>query len=295
MLVGNAKNLVNIYETAKSGKFAHAYLYSGPVSIGKTSFATQFAKTILCESKDSPCGECEQCKLFDSGNHPDFLLYDGQDTLGVDEVRELIKFLDLKPYQANHKVAVISHAEKMTVQAANSFLKTLEEPADKTVIILTTENPANLLPTVISRVQLVNFSTPSEKDYLPLFGEKNEAELSSLYNFSSGRIGLAVRMESEPDFFKKLKELSDTFSETVSAGSITERMKFAEKLAKEKEDLALIMDVLESYSRNNLLKGGQALNNLEILDKLARTKELLRKNVNTQLSLESLLLTGAKR
>lgn len=142
------------------GRLAHAYLFLGPEGSGQEETAHYFAKSILCTSTgDKPCGVCSQCKRFESGNHPDVILVrpDGN-TIKIAQVRELQKAFSRKSMENATKVYIIHEADRMTVEAANSLLKFLEEPTTPVVAILLAESRSKLLPTIISRCQLVPFS-----------------------------------------------------------------------------------------------------------------------------------------
>lgn len=142
------------------GRLPHALLLAGPAGVGKRHLAEALAARLLCEGAhgQGACGRCRGCHLFLAGNHPDLLrvypLEDRKD-LTIAQVREAIAFQELKPQYAPHKVIVVAPAERMNENAANALLKTLEEPAEGTVLILVSDRPGSLLPTIRSRCQRV--------------------------------------------------------------------------------------------------------------------------------------------
>ncbi|MFA7618167.1 MAG: DNA polymerase III subunit delta' [Thiohalomonadaceae bacterium] len=141
-------------------RLPHALLLAGPAGLGKRHLAEAFAARLLCESghTQGACGRCRGCHLFQMGNHPDLLrvyLLEAKKDLTVQQVREAIAFQELKPQYARHKVIVVAPAERMNESSANALLKTLEEPAAGTLLILVSDRPAALLPTIRSRCQLV--------------------------------------------------------------------------------------------------------------------------------------------
>ncbi len=165
-------DLVSVRETLgkylASGKWPHAWLFSGPRGTGKTSSARIFAKAINCSAKDKvlsakdfePCNECGMCKAITAGTAVDVVEIDAASNRGIDEIRELKEKIRLAPMQAKYKVYIIDEVHMLTTEAANALLKTLEEPPGNTVFILCTTEPDKLLPTVISRCTRVVFTKP---------------------------------------------------------------------------------------------------------------------------------------
>lgn len=143
----------------QSGSLAHAYIFAGPVGTGKLDMALTLAQTLFCERRaDEPCGQCRGCRRMEHGNHPDLYRVepDGA-TIKIDQIRELQKQFAYRASEAPAKVYVIGSADRMTVQAANSLLKFLEEPQTPALAILITDNAGALLPTIRSRAQHVPF------------------------------------------------------------------------------------------------------------------------------------------
>ena len=156
----------------KSGRLANAYLFHGPGGVGKRLAAVCFAKAINCLSRDTAndradssdpadgCGICPACKKIEAMNHPDVrVVSSGSDgsSVKIDDVRAVIADIGLKPYEARMKVYIIDGADNLTEEAANALLKTIEEPAGDSLLVLISESPRRLLPTVRSRCQNVRF------------------------------------------------------------------------------------------------------------------------------------------
>lgn len=147
----------------RTEKVSHAYLFSGPKGTGRMAAALTFTKAIFCERMtDDACGECLSCRKIEHGNHPDvhIIVPDGQ-SIKIDQIRELQREFSYRTQATGRKVYIMEQAEKMTVQAANSLLKFLEEPTSPAVAILITENGQAMLPTIQSRSQMVPF-TPQD-------------------------------------------------------------------------------------------------------------------------------------
>lgn len=150
-------------------KLSHAYIFSGPVGTGRFEMALTLAKAVYCKvSVDDACGECLECRKVEHRNHPDLHIVqpDGA-SIKIEQIRELQKEFAYRASASGTKIYIIHQAEKMTVQAANSLLKFLEEPTSKVVAILITENGNALLPTIQSRAQWISF-TPMPRDEMIL-------------------------------------------------------------------------------------------------------------------------------
>lgn len=151
---------------AAQGRLPHALLITGPVGVGKRDFAEAFARSLLCKrptAEGRACGNCEACHLLRAGTHPDYLtvtFLEEKTTIGIDQIRALSRSLGMKSHAGGHKIAILLPAEQMTVEAANSLLKTLEEPTDNTLLMLITEQPARLAATIRSRCQMLRFPPP---------------------------------------------------------------------------------------------------------------------------------------
>ncbi len=297
-IIGNEKAQKILSDSLKNETFSHAYLFSGPVSVGKTTFAVEMARTLLCKLEAKEECDCPSCHLVASMSHPDlhFLSSTGA---GVEEVREITRQLAMMPYQSKYRVAVITHVQDLTVQALNSFLKTLEEPKDNTVIIMTTENKATLLPTIVSRTRQVNFGPVSDKvvfEYLNQeLGVKKE-RAKDLSIVAAGRVGMAVGLsETEVDANAQIRE-GENFLRVFRSDSIVDKLFLAAKLASVKEGLRDQIPAISATIRRILLatelqkKESELTDIVSALDALAAGDELLRKNINPKLVFESVLL-----
>ena len=142
------------------GRIGHAYLFSGPRGVGKTTTARLIAMTVNCDDNSGivkPCGKCESCKMVMNGRHPDVLEIDAASNNSVDDVRDLREKVALQPMRGDKKVYILDEAHMMSKSAFNALLKTLEEPPSHAVFILATTEPERLPPTILSRCQHYRF------------------------------------------------------------------------------------------------------------------------------------------
>jgi len=143
----------------KTNRIAHAYLFTGPRGVGKTSMARILAKSLNCLNgpSDSPCGECHNCREITSSTSTDVIEIDGASNTGVDDVRDLQKELMYAPSQSLYKIYIIDEVHMLSKNAFNALLKTLEEPPENVIFIFATTEPHKVIPTIISRCQRFDF------------------------------------------------------------------------------------------------------------------------------------------
>ena len=158
-VVGQDYIIKTLLNAIKNNRIAHAYLFAGPRGTGKTSVAKLFAKAINCEKfNGETCDECNSCKAYLSGNHPDIIEMDAASNNGIDEIRSIIEQVPYAPLIGKYKVYIIDEVHMMTTPAFNALLKILEEPPAHVIFILATTDPQKIIPTVLSRCQRYNFS-----------------------------------------------------------------------------------------------------------------------------------------
>lgn len=157
-IIGQEEAVSRLKRLIKGQHMPHALLFAGPESVGKYLSAKTLGAALLCESDDAPCGTCQSCRMVDSQSHPDLVIVrPDKQNIKIEQIRKMQKDLSLAPYMAQRRVAIIDEADKMRDVAANSILKTLEEPVGDVVFILITSKRYQLLDTIRSRCMLVPF------------------------------------------------------------------------------------------------------------------------------------------
>lgn len=225
----SAVNLLKLSFQKK--RLSHAYLFTGPRGVGKETTAWAFLFHLFCErDKEYPCGECKACRKIEKEIHPDVrILYPEKREITIGQIRDTIHFLKYRPLEAEYKIIFIKEADKINLEAGNALLKSLEEPPPYVIFILISENFSKLLPTIVSRSQIVRFrSLPKEviKEFLKkrfLF-EDNIAE--TLADISFGSIGKAVTIAE-----KGILEELNSFVKAGFSGSPLKKFKVAERLS----------------------------------------------------------------
>ncbi len=246
MLIGHQRIWEFLTKSVQQNRLAHAYLFAGPAQIGKLTLAREWAKWQLCEQKKDnfACGQCQQCLAIERGQNPDLIILsprveekDGitkTAEISIKEARELQRQLSLFPYSAVRKIAIIEEAAAMSSEAANALLKTLEEPSSRSLIILVSGNSQAILPTIISRCQLIKFSLVPESEII--IGLKNLSAkdniLTEAVNLAAGRPGRAIKLWQEPEWLVEQKKIAADFAKLLQS-SLASRWEAARSMAQD--------------------------------------------------------------
>ena len=298
---------------------AHAYLLTGPGQVGKGTLARWAAATLVCSSEngDRPCGECRGCAQVARGAHPDVLILEpdeGHVRIRVRQIRAFEHEIALKPYEAERKVAIVEGADRMEAEAANALLKTLEEPPEGTVLLLTAADAAQVMPTIASRCQEVALRpVPSDEIERALVDRGAEPERAVLLGrLAGGRPGWALRALGDPTLLETRTQQLDLLEElmgSAAAGRLAAAQVYSDSAAGRAAALAAL-STWQTWWRDALLvrEGCEELVvNVDRLGALGRVRaaaaecfgavrriqearEQIDGNANVRLAVESLLL-----
>ncbi len=206
-VVGHEDIISHFRSSIEMERISHAYILGGDTGSGRSTLAFCFAKALQCETGDSQsCGGCKSCKQAESGNHPDiiYVTHEKPNTISVDEIREqVVDSMQVKPYSSKYKVYIIKDAEKMTEEAENALLKTIEEPPEYGVLILITNDPEKLLPTIRSRCITIMTKPVKEKDirrYLEENYDIDEKKITFAIEYAQGNLGKAVMLATNSEY-----------------------------------------------------------------------------------------------
>ena len=265
-LVGQPKAKELLRSALERGRPPHALLFRGPRGVGKRSMALIFAALLNCPtpSDHEPCGHCSSCVRFRSGSHPDLLRIEPEGAaIKIERIRELKKALSFPPLEARFRVVVLPDIHTMRREAANSLLKTLEEPPAHTILVLTGDESGDILPTILSRCQVIPFFPLPLNGVAGLLKRQTDlnpdcaATLAAAAEGSLGRALLLHQRELLPlrrRIIEALLELAPDSPEAVQTLS-----GLAEEAATLKEELPELLDLLATWFRDLLLHG-QGLN-----------------------------------
>lgn len=303
----------------RSGRVHHAYLFAGPAGTGRSETAAAFAQALQCEHyREDSCGACGPCRKVAADVHPDVRWVrplEGRATIGIDQVREVRKDAAYGPHEGRWKVFVFCPADSMLAEAQNSLLKLLEEPPERVVFVLVVESPQALLPTVVSRCQMVRFNlvpiSQIEHALRVQLGVE-PARARVLAALSAGRAARAAAWSQDPTALEDRDAVVDHLVRAEREGLLAalqaceflaqDRSRLAERLEvaalwyrdllvwRETRDPALLVNLDRQKDVEALaaLLDGQALRRR--LDALEEARGAIRRNVPPRLALEAAFL-----
>ncbi|HVF24723.1 MAG TPA: DNA polymerase III subunit delta' [Anaerolineales bacterium] len=318
-LIGHEWAVEMLKKHVVNGTPRHAYLFAGPPGLGRRSLALRFAQALNCQTPIDagiPCGQCRGCKQIEAMQYPDLSVVQADSeggTLKVDQIREARRSLTLKPYIANYRVAVFLRFQQTNDNAANALLKTLEEAPSYAVLILTADNPEQLLPTIVSRCEVLRLRPLNieavQKELEKRGLETGQAKL--IAHISGGRFGYALRLIENDSLLEKRDQRLNDLLALIRATRV-EKFAYADKLAKDKESMRQAILIWLSYWRDVMLRTARAESplvnvdrNMEIenladrmdlssarrvVSSLEKALEKMERNVNSRMLAEVLLL-----
>lgn len=240
-------------------KVSHAYILTGEAGMGRKSLANAFAMTLLCEKgKSEPCMECHACKQVMTGNHPDlvYVTHEKPNSIGVDDIREQINdTIMIRPYSSYYKIYIVDDAEKMTAQAQNALLKTMEEPPSYAVILLLTTNQEAFLPTILSRCVQLKLKPLQDyvvKQYLTESVGIPQAEADVYAAFARGNLGKAIHLAESEDFRVMYDDVLYLLK-NIKKMDISELLDYIKKLKEDNQDIYECLDLMQLWYRDVLM------------------------------------------
>lgn len=313
--VGNQQTIARLQNLAALDKSPHALLFIGPEGVGKFLAATIFAKALCCENEQKPCGCCKSCQAFTSKNHPDFFVVkpEGQ-TIKIEQIRKLQTDVSLAPYLADKRVVIIDKADCMTVQSANSLLKTLEEPTGNAIFILIAASRYQILDTILSRCMLVTFQ-PIASELLAEALQLRECDdktanlIAKLADGSFGKAldlieqeGLDIRNRAFNIMHQMMHCDLETFWQESRSLSEVERTNLSRILLDLNRILRDIL-ILHSDTEGSLVYNRDLIEQLNVererwstrklilaMHEVDHTWQMLKSNVNARLAIEQLFI-----
>jgi DNA polymerase-3 subunit delta' len=238
----------------------HALIFSGIAGIGKIAVAKTVAMALNCQKNSdgaNPCGHCLPCRQIIADSHPDVLVIEPQGNyLRIDQIRKLLNTLALKPFTAGHRVVIISDSQAMNKEAANALLKALEEPPSNTIIILTTLQTSDLLPTIVSRCRKIRFNPLSSEDISSLLAETEEVDQRFIHTaaaLSNGSLTKAKRLSTT--YWRQqrnwlIRSAGLNHSANTGQRSVALALAFAAQLSQKKEQITQLLEILKTWIRD---------------------------------------------
>ncbi len=313
-LVGHEWAVQLLVDRLAAGRSRHAYLITGPQSIGKATLAVRLAQAMVCQEPDPPCGACRACTLIGRGQHPDLHYLEPQDGwIRIEAIRDLQAMLPLRPMEAPVRIALINGLDYAREQAMDALLKTLEEPPSTSRLILTASLAESLLPTIVSRCQVIALrpvpDAPIAEALMAQLGLPRQ-EADALARLSGGRPGWAFNAASDSSLLARHTQAIDWLLAALTGGRHA-RFALADELARQ-DDVQTVLEIWQAWWRDVMLvatgcrvtpvhidrldelqpvaeRAGSAAA-CRALAALSETQQYLRRSVNTRLALEVMLL-----
>lgn len=286
---GHREAVEKILARLDAGTLPHALLLTGPAGIGKRCIAEFLAQALLCASDAPPCGACPSCKLAAEGKHPDLALLQADNgRIKIDMVRDLIRDFSFAPLMGTRRVVLVPEAHAFNAAAANSLLKTLEEPPAGTFFLLVTHAPGWIPRTILSRCQKLRFGPLSDEDLSEVLREKGVEPDAALTRWS---LGSAERALSLSEVRKEIPALDDLMA-VNRPFAFSQAYQTAQAVAEE-EKIEVFLTALLSEAHRRLVAPEKNDNRFDLLcftDKILEIRRRLRLNLNAKMALSRLLM-----
>jgi len=288
-MIGQQWAVEMLQQHIRSEQVRHAYLLCGPQGVGRRTLALRFAQALNCPQPPEPgvpCGVCRTCRQIEAMQQADLHVVQAEiegGVLKVENIRDLQHALTLTPYESNYRVALLLRFEEANDSTQNALLKTLEEPNPRVVILATAENEEKLLPTIVSRCEIMHLR-PAALDVLSTALQQHGVEAGQadlLAHVSGGRPGAALRMLIEPELLEKRRQYLTDLLDLIHS-PLRDRFAYADRISRyksgerseTKEDLRAMLETWLSFWRDVLLIASGAHVPLGNPDYIGQTTEL---------------------
>ncbi len=286
-IIGNEQIKGELRKSLKENKVSHSYMFVGIEGIGKQMTAKAFAQMILCiNEEERGCQKCKSCIEFQSHNHPDFLYIEPDgNSIKIEQIRYLQRKIQEKPIISDRKVYIINDADKMTKEAQNCLLKTLEEPPEYSTIILIGSNENAFLNTIKSRCMIITFKPISSdliKKYMEeTYGMQNISE--NMLEAFQGSIGKAINLKDKKEQYEKIEKAI----QEMDTKNIIDCLQLCEDIYKEKDEIMNILEYVNIILLRMSKKNIKYANCIEIVE---NTKKRLNQNANYDMSIDNMIM-----
>jgi DNA polymerase-3 subunit delta' len=274
-IVGHEWAVELLTRSIRAEKLNHAYLFIGPPQVGKTTLAKAFAQAINCDGESVPCGNCRHCRLVHVDRHPDVRVIEPENgRIKIETIRDLQRQVALSPVEGRYRVSIISQVDRATTSASNSLLKTLEEPPSKVILVLTAHQAESLLPTLVSRCQVLPLRLlPTAQIVSALRARGLDGEQARLLgHLARGRVGWAIAASTDQRVLAHRNQVIERMTQAVE-GSYIARFAWAEKLSKRPDQVPETLSVLGSWWRDVLLLTSGGTIQITNVDQESRLRE----------------------
>jgi len=253
-VIGHDKEVAYFKHLVKEEKLPHAIMLEGRQGVGKMTLGHQLVKSIFCDTKSGDaCGICRHCVKFEHDNHPDFLLIEPDGTqIKNAQIEAFQEFIHIKPYDGLYKVVIIREADKMNASSQNRILKTLEEPPAHIIVIMLTTNSESLLPTVLSRCQIIKLNGLHHALVLDYMKKNLDSSDEVIAKLADGSIGRAVEYITS-DQFEQIRSHTESILLAINSKEKSKILGELSYFSSEKENIQSILDYMILWYRDIML------------------------------------------
>lgn len=319
-VIGQKQIIEHFQHVIQSDKISHAYILNGEEGTGKKMLADIFSAVLQCEEKGiEPCGKCLSCRQAEGKNQPDIIwvTHEKPNSIGVEDVRgQIIGDIQTKPYKGPYKIYIIAEAQKLTSQAQNALLKTIEEPPAYGIILFLTTNSQSFLPTILSRCVTLNLKPVSDAEIRKYLMEEvkiPDYKADLCVAFAQGNLGKAIKLASS-EHFDEIKQHAVSLLRRAGEIELSELLRNLKEINEFKIDINDYLDLMLIWFRDvllfkvtndaNVLVMKEELSSItkqavkssyegleEIITAIDKVKVRLKANVTFELTIELMLLT----